>query len=49
MTGPPPYFDLIRQMKYPFNFRLALVTYARQHSLKDAARVFQTTVRTVRK
>jgi transposase len=49
MTGPPPYFDLIRQMKNPFNFRLTLVTYARQHSLKDAAQVFQTTVRTVRK
>ena len=48
---PPPvrYFDLIRQMKNPFNYRLSLVGYARQHGLKAAARAFQTTVPTVRK
>jgi len=48
---PPPvrYFELIRQMKNPFNYRLSLVGYARQHGLKAAARVFQTTVPTVRK
>ena len=48
---PPPlrYFELIRQMKNPFNYRLGLVGYARQHGIKAAARAFQTTVPTVRK
>jgi len=48
---PPPirYFELIRQMKNPFNDRLGLVAYARQHGLKAAARAFQTTVPTGRK
>jgi transposase len=48
---PPPirYFELIRQMKNPFNYRLSLVGYARQHGLKATARAFQTTVPTVRK
>jgi len=49
MTGPPPYFDLIREMKNPYAYRLAMVDYARQHGIKAAARVFQTTVPTVRK
>jgi len=49
MRGLPRYFDLIRQMKNPYNFRLSLVDYARQHGIKAAARTFQTTVRTVRK
>lgn len=49
MTGPPPYFDLIRQMKNPFNYRLSLVSFARQHGIRAAARTFQTTVLTVRK
>jgi len=46
---PPRYFDLIREMKNAFNHRLRLVSYARQHGLKAAARLFQTTVPTVRK
>jgi len=41
MTGPPRYFDLIREMKNPFNFRLSLVGYARQHGIKAAAQMFQ--------
>jgi hypothetical protein len=45
----PPYFDLIREMKSPFNHRLRLVDYVRQHGIKAAARVFRTTVPTVRK
>jgi transposase len=49
MAGLPPYFDLIREMKNPYAYRLALVDYARQHGIKAAARVFQTTVLTVRK
>ncbi len=49
MDGPPRYFDLIRDMKKRFNYRLSLVGYARQHGIKAAARTFQTTVPTVRK
>jgi transposase len=49
MPAPVPYFDVIRQMKNPFNYRLQLVTWARQHGIKAAARTFRTTVPTVRK
>jgi transposase len=49
MSAPVPYFDLIRHMKNPFDYRLRLVTHARQHSIKAAARAFRTTVPTVRK
>jgi transposase len=49
MTGLPRYFDLVRQMKNPYSYRLALVDYARAHGIKAAARAFQTTVPTVRK
>ncbi len=49
MTGPPRYFDLIRNMKNPYHQRLSLVDYARQQGIKAAARIFQTTVPTVRK
>ena len=49
MSAPVPYFDVVRQMKNPFSYRLCLVTHARQHGLKAAARAFQTTVPTVRK
>src|SRR6266567_4440770 len=44
-----PYFDLIREMKNAYNHRLRLAQYARQHGIKAAARVFQTTVPTARK
>ncbi len=49
MSAPVPYFDLVRQMPNAFNYRLRLVTHARQHGIKAAARAFRTTVRTVRK
>ncbi len=49
MPPLPRYFDLIREMKNPFNHRLRLVGYARQKGIKAAARTFQTTVPTVRK
>jgi len=43
------YYDLIRDMKNPFNHRLRLVAYARQKGIKAAAREFHTTAPTVRK
>ena len=49
MPAPVPYFEVVRQMKNAFNYRLRLVTHARQHGIKAAARAFQTTVPTVRK
>lgn len=49
MAAPVPYFEVVRQMKNAFNYRLRLVTHARQHGLKAAARAFRTTVPTVRK
>src|SRR5439155_171571 len=49
MPGPLRYFDLSRDMSNPFQLRLSLVSYARQHGIKAAARLFQTTVPTVRK
>lgn len=49
MPAPVPYFDVIRQMKNAFNYRLQLVTWARQRGIKAAARTFRTTVPTVRK
>ena len=49
MSAPVSYFDVVRQMKNAFNYRLRLVTHARQHGIKAAARAFRTTVATVRK
>jgi transposase len=49
MSAPVPYFDVVRQMKNAFNYRLRLVAYARQNGIKAAARAFRTTVLTVRK
>jgi transposase len=49
MSAPVPYFDVVRHMKNAFNYRLRLVTHARQHGIKAAARAFRTTVPTVRK
>jgi transposase-like protein len=49
MPVPVRYFDLIRQMKNAFNYRLRLVAHARQHGIKAAARAFSTTLPTVRK
>jgi transposase-like protein len=36
-------------MKNAFDYRLRLVTHARQHGIKATARAFRTTVPTVRK
>ena len=50
MPAPVPYFEVVRQMhKNAFNYRLRLVTHARQHGIKAAARAFRATVPTVRK
>ena len=49
MPAPVPYFEVVRSMKNAFNYRLRLVTHARQHGIKAAARAFLTTVPTVRK
>ncbi len=49
MPAPVAYFDVVRHMKNAFNYRLRLVTHARQHGIKAAARAFRTTVPTVRK
>jgi len=49
MPAPVPYFDVVRDMKNAFNYRLRLVTHAHQHGIKAAAREYRTTVPTVRK
>src|SRR6266699_3009243 len=49
MPAPVPYFQVVREMKNAFNYRLCLVTHARQHGIKAAARAFRTTLRTARK
>ena len=49
MPAPVPYFDVVRQMKNAFNYRLRLLAHARQRGIKAAARAFRTTVPTVRK
>jgi hypothetical protein len=36
MTAPLPYFDLIRQMKNPYSYCVALLDYARAHGIKEA-------------
>jgi transposase len=43
------YFVLLREMRDPYNHRLRLVQSARQIGIKPTARLFQTTVPTVRK
>jgi len=43
------YFDLVREMKDAYNHRLRLVESARQRGIKATARLFVTTVPTVRK
>jgi Helix-turn-helix domain len=44
-----PYFTLVPEMKDAYNHRLRLVHSARQRGIKPTARLFQTTVLTVRK
>src|SRR2546425_13191479 len=43
------YFDLVREMKDAYNHRLRLVESAKQRGIKPTARLFVTTVLTVRK
>ena len=43
------YFDLVREMKNTYNHRLRLVESAKQRGIKPTARLFATTVPTVRK
>jgi len=43
------YFDLVREMRHAYHHRLRLVESARQRGIKPTARLFQTTVPTVRK
>jgi len=49
MTAPTRYFDLVREMKNPYNHRLRLVESAKQRGIKRTAQLFATTVPTVRK
>jgi len=49
MTAPARYFDLVREMKNAYNHRLRLVESAKQRGIKPTARLFATTVPTVRK
>ena len=43
------YFDLVRELKSAYNHRLRLVGSARDRGVKPTARLFTTTVPTVRK
>ena len=43
------YFDLVREMKNAYNHRLRLVESAKERGIKPTARLFATTVPTVRK
>ena len=43
------YFDLVREMKDAYNHRLRLVESAKKRGIKPTARLFATTVPTVRK
>src|SRR5690348_4055834 len=49
MAAPVRYFDLVREMKDAYNHRLRLVESAKQRGIKPTARLFATTVPTVRK
>ena len=49
MATPARYFDLVREMKNAYNHRLRLVESAQQRGIKPTARLFATTVPTVRK
>jgi transposase len=49
MTAPTRYFDLVREMKSPYNHRLRLVESAKLRGIKSTAQLFTTTVPTVRK
>lgn len=43
------YYDLVRGMRNPYDLRLKMVQYAKEHGNRPTARTFNTTVKTVRK
>ncbi len=49
MATPARYFDLVRDMKHPYDHRLRLVESVQQRGIKATARLFATTTPTVRK
>jgi transposase-like protein len=49
MAAPARYYDLVREMRDAYNHRLRLVESARQRGVKPTARLFTTTIPTVRK
>jgi transposase len=49
MVTPARYFDLVREMRNAYNHRLRLAESAQQRGIKATARLFATTVPTVRK
>jgi transposase len=49
MVTPARYFDLVREMRDAYNHRLRLVESAPERGIKATARLFATTVPTVRK
>src|ERR1700675_61654 len=49
MATPARYLDLVRDMKHQYDHRLRLVESAKQRGIKATARLFATTVPTVRK
>ena len=46
---PIRYFTMIRHIKDPIYLRYEMVRYAKEHGVKPAARMFNTTPKTVRK
>jgi transposase-like protein len=49
MANAARYFDLVREMRDAYNHRLRLVESAKRIGIKPTARLFATTVPTVRK
>src|SRR5713101_7444717 len=49
MATSARYFDLVREMKNAYNHRLRLVESVRDRGIKPTARLFATTLPTVRK
>ena len=46
---PYPYYTVMREVTAPKHLCLRMVLYAKTHGIKPAARVFATTVKTIRK
>src|SRR5713101_1194666 len=49
MAASARYFDLVREMKNPYNHRLRLVESVRERGIKPTARLFAASTLTVRK